>query len=234
MSRGTPEVAATLAALPHFRELSPDVLQRVVAVSSELRLATDETLFRAGQKCDAFFVVREGLVRVYRLAPDGRQQVVHHVGPGRSFAEAALFHHGIFPANAAAAEPSRVIRIDGAGFLRLLADERALAGSMVGSLCGWLHTLLDRIEVLTLISAGSRLATYLLRLPARDVGGELRVALPLPKKGLAAELSITPETLSRLLARWRDRGLVRVDGAEIALLDVRTLQTLADSGDAGD
>jgi CRP-like cAMP-binding protein len=203
VNRATPQIAATLAALPHFHELPPEVLQRVVSVSSEVALAADETLFRAGQKCDAFFVVREGLVRVYRLAPDGRQQVVHHVGPGRSFAEAALFHHGIFPANAAAAEPSHVIRIDGAGFLRLLADERALAASMVGSLCGWLHTLLDRIEVLTLISAGSRLATYLLRLPARDVGGELRVELPLPKKGLAAELSITPETLSRLLQRWR-------------------------------
>ncbi len=100
---------------------------------------------------------------------------------------------------------------------------------MVGSLCGWLHTLLDRIEVLTLISAGSRLATYLLRLPAREVSGELCVTLPLAKKELAAELSITPETLSRLLARWRDRGLVRVEGRTLVLLDGRTLEAIAES-----
>ncbi|HZL99436.1 MAG TPA: Crp/Fnr family transcriptional regulator, partial [Planctomycetota bacterium] len=150
-----------------------------------------------------------------------------------TFAEAALFHHGIFPASAMASEASLLIRIDGARFLRLFAEERALAASMVGSLCGWLHTLLDRIEVLTLISAGSRLATYLLRLPARQEQGELRVQLPVAKKGLAAELSITPETLSRLLGRWRERGLIRVEGRSLALLDSRTLEALAESSAAG-
>jgi CRP/FNR family transcriptional regulator len=225
-------LSESLAALPHFRELRPELLARVAALSREVTLATGETLFHAGQHCDAFYAVREGLVRVYRLAPDGREQVLHHIAPGHTFAEAALFHHGIFPASAAATEPSRLIRIDGAQFLRLFAEERALGASMVGSLCGWLHTLVDRIEVLTLVSAGSRLAAYLLRLPARDVKGELVVELPVAKKGLAAELSITPETLSRLLHRWRERGLVRVDGRKLALLDVRTLQAIADSNAA--
>ena len=101
---------------------------------------------------------------------------------------------------------------------------------MVGSLCGWLHSLLDRIEVLTIVSAGARLAHYLLRLQAREERGVLSVQLPVPKKDLAGELSITPETLSRLLARWRDRGLVRVEGARIELLDVQALEVLADHG----
>ena len=233
-ARSTDDLATALSALPHFQELPPELLARVAAMCREVDLQHGELLFHAGQRCDAFFVVRAGLVKVFRTAPDGREQVVHHIGPGHTFAEAALFHHGIFPASAAAVEPSRVIRVDGASFLRLFAEERGLGASMVSSLCGWLHVLLDRIEVLTLISAGSRLATYLLRLPAHEAGGKLVVELPLPKKDLAAELSITPETLSRLLARWRERGLVRVDGRNLALLDVRTLEALAESSAAGD
>lgn len=229
---GADDVAAGLAALPHFRELSPELLAKVAGLSREVELAAGEPVFQAGQRCDAFFAVRAGMIRVFRQAPDGREQLVHHIGPGHTFAEAALFHHGIFPASAVAAEPSRLIRIDGPRFLRLFADERALAASMVGSLCGWLHTLVDRIEVLTLISAGSRLATYLLRLPARSVKGELRVELPVAKKELAAELSITPETLSRLLHRWRERGWIRVDGRTLALLDSQTLEALAESSAA--
>ncbi|MGQ0553146.1 MAG: Crp/Fnr family transcriptional regulator [Planctomycetota bacterium] len=223
------DLSSTLAALPHFRELPPPLLARVVGMSREIELAAEEILFHAGQRCDGFYIVCSGVVRVFRTAPDGRQQVVHHIGPGGTFAEAALFHHGIFPASAAAAEPARLIKIDGPRFLKLFAEERALGSSMVGSLCGWLHTLLDRIAVLTLISAGSRLASYLLRLPAREVSGELCVTLPLAKKELAAELSITPETLSRLLARWRDRGLVRVEGRTLVLLDGRTLEAIAES-----
>jgi CRP/FNR family transcriptional regulator len=190
-------------------------------------------LFHEGQRCDGFYFVEAGRMKIYRLAPDGRERIVHHVGAGQSFAEAALFHFGMFPASAAPVDgPATLLRIDGARFLQLLQDERALGASMLGSLCGWLHVLLDRIEVLTLISAGSRLATFLLRLPARDVGGELRVQLPVPKKDLASELSITPETLSRLLARWRDRGLIRVEGRSVALLDPRTLETLAEASSA--
>jgi len=223
---------AALAELPHFRDLTPDLLAKVAALSSEVALGSGELLFQAGQRCDSFFALREGRMRIFRLTPDGREQVVHHIGPGQTFAEAALFHHGVFPASAAAVEPSRLLRIDGPRFLRLFSDERALAGSMVGSLCGWLHTLLDRIEVLTLISAGSRLATYLLRLPARPAEGGLRVDLPLAKKDLAAELSITPETLSRLLARWRERGLIRVEGRSLALLDTPTLEAVAESSAA--
>ena len=230
---GAPGVAQALAELPHFRELPPELLSKVVALSREVALDAGEPLFQAGQHCDAFFVVRQGLVKVFRLAPDGREQVMHHIGPGHTFAEAALFHYGIFPASAAAVEATSLIRIDGPRFLRLFAEEPALASSMVGSLCGWLHTLLDRIEVLTLISAGSRLATYLLRLPAREVRGQLRVELPVAKKSLAAELSITPETLSRLLHRWSERDLIRVDGRSVALLDSQTLEALAESSAAG-
>jgi len=66
------------------------------------------------------------------------------------------------------------------------------------------------------------------------VKGELRVELPVAKKELAAELSITPETLSRLLHRWRERGWIRVDGRTLALLDCKTLEALAESGAAGE
>lgn len=220
-----------LAALPLFHDLPPELLARVCGLSSVIEARPGVELFRQGQRCDAFFAVLDGLVKIYKLTPDGREQVVHHVGPGQCFAEAALFHFGIFPASATAAvAPTRLIRIDGPRFLALLQDERALATSMVGSLCSWLHVLLDRIEVLTLVSAGARLATHLLRLPARQAGGELVVELGLPKKDLASELSITPETLSRLFARWRDRGLIRVEGGRVALLDTRTLEALAESG----
>jgi len=228
-----PELQQPLAALPHFRDLSPELLARVAALTRRVELEPGQTLFREGDCCDGFYFVEAGRVKIYRRTPDGRERIVHHVGPGQSFAEAALFHFGVFPASAASVDgPATVLRVEGARFLQLLAEQHALGTSMIGSLCGWLHVLLDRIEVLTLLSAGSRLATYLLRLPAREVGGVLQVELPLPKKDLASELSITPETLSRLLARWRDRSLIRVEGRTVALLDTRTLETLAESSSA--
>ena len=227
-----PSLRAALSALPHFRELPPEGLDRVAALCRPLELAAGEALFREGQAAEAFFVVLSGAVAVYKLAPDGREQVVHHVGPGRTLAEAALLQFRVYPANArAVSTPTRVLRIEGAGFVRLLAEDRSLATSMIGGLCVWLHLLLDRIEVLTRASAGARLAAWLLAQPARTAEGRLEVELKLAKKSLAAELSLTPETLSRLLRRWMDAGWVEVAGRRIGLLDVAALQALADGGD---
>ncbi len=229
----SPDIRALLARLPHFRGLPEDVLEPVLATASLLELRAGEDVFREGARCDGFFVVAAGRVKIYRLAEDGREHVVHDIGPGRSFAEAALFHGGRFPAGAAALEtPTQLVKLDGAAFLELFEREPRLGTSMVGSLCTWLHSLLDRIETLSIVSAGARLAHHLLRLPARQHEGQLAVTLPVAKKDLASELSITPETLSRLLGRWRDRGLVSVDGAQIVLLDVPALELLAEAGDA--
>ena len=225
------EIRPHLARLPHFRGLGDDVLDAVVDTASMLELSAGDDVFREGQRCDGFFVVAAGRVKIYRIREDGHEQVVHDIGPGRTFAEAALFHQGRFPAFAAALEsPTRLVRLDGRRFLDLFASEPRLASSMVGSLCNWLHALLERIETLSIMSAGSRLAHHLLRLPATDRDGTLVVTLPVAKKELASELSITPETLSRQLARWRDRGLVAVDGSQVSLLDPVALETLADTG----
>lgn len=227
----TPTARDLLARLPHFRGLPTDVLDAVVGTASELHLRAGDDVFREGERCSGFFVVAEGRVKIYRLREDGREQVVDDVGPGNTFAEAALFHRGRFPAYAAATQsPTRLVKLDATGFLALFASEPRLGTSMVGSLCSWLHSLLERIETLSIVSAGARLAHHLLRLPARQEGDTVVITLPVAKKDLASELSVTPETLSRLLARWKAQGWVEVDAARVTLLQPAAIEALADTG----
>jgi CRP-like cAMP-binding protein len=224
------DLAEALGGLPLFRDLDARLLSAIAACCTVNRLAARDELFREGQPCDAFFAVLKGAVRVYRVTQDGREQIVHHVAPGRTFAEAALLHHRRYPASAAAdVTPTEVVRVDGRRFQALLVAEPRLGPSMIGSLCGWLHALVDRIELLSKVSAGARLAQYLLQLPARTEGEALVVELPVAKKTLAGELSITPETLSRLLARWKELGVVQSQGRRVVLADVRALEAMTGS-----
>jgi CRP-like cAMP-binding protein len=99
---------------------------------------------------------------------------------------------------------------------------------MVASLSMWLAGLADRIEELSVTSAVARLAHYLLRLPSRSEGGATVIELPMAKKELAAHLAITPETLSRVLRRWQDTGLLRTSGRKLEITDERLLVAIAD------
>lgn len=225
-------LADALRALPHFSALPPDLLDEIARGSRTRTLASGEVLFRQGDPCRGFFVVQHGAVRVYRLSKDGREQVLHHVRAGQSFAEAALLGTGRYPANAAATEAAtEVVEIGGDVFQRLFRGDSRLAAAMVSSLCMWMHELVERIEELSVASAGARLARYVLRLPASGSSDPLTIELPMAKKDLAAHLAITPETLSRLLRRWQDQGVVRSIGKTLVIQDSRVLLAIADRDD---
>ena len=220
-----------LEKLPHFRNLPRELVDAIAAGSRMLELRAGETIFTQGSEATGFFAVVEGAARVCRISPDGREQVLHHLRAGQSFAEAALLSFGRFPAHAIATEDgTQVIEIGATTFLRLFREDPRLSAAMVGSLCMWLLSLVERIEELQVASAPSRLARYMLRLPATGAHDPLQVELPMAKKELAAHLAITPETLSRLLRRWQDSGVVETRGRHLALLDSRVLLAIADRG----
>lgn len=221
-------VLETLRRLPHFGGLDDATLARLAAASRLLRPGAGELIVHEGEPCRGFFAVRTGSVRVFRVAPDGRVQVLHRLGPGHSFAEAAVLNMGAYPASAEALEDgTEVIEVGAATFLALFDTDRRLPRVMVASLCGWLRTLLTRVEELSVHSAGARLARYLLDLPARDTESGLEIELPMSKKEIAELLGITPETLSRQLRRWDDQGVIRSERAGLVLLRPDTMLSIA-------
>jgi CRP/FNR family transcriptional regulator len=222
------DLEPALRSIPHFKGVPADLLSQIAATSRILRPEEGAILFREGDPCRAFYAIRSGSVRLFRMHADGREQVVHNLREGMTFAEAALLSIGRFPVAAIVTEPSTVLlEIGGERFLALLRTDARLAPAMIGSLCARLVSLVERVEELSLVQAGSRLARWLLRQPAVGTK-EPAVELALPKKDLAAHLAMTPETLSRLLGRWQDEGWIENDRARVVLLDAAALIALSD------
>ena len=228
-----PTIFETLSALPHFHLLEPDLRERLATLSRSRSLRAGEILFHEGEACRGFFAIRRGGIKLYRATPDGREQVVHNFRAGQTFAEAALLNLGHYPVSAVATEsPTELVEICGEPFLRLLHEESRLAPAVVGSLCMRLVALVERVEELSLISAGSRLARWLLRQPSKAEARGFRIELVLPKKELAAHLSMTAETLSRLLRRWHDEGLVESERGSLTILEPDRLAALGEGDSA--
>ncbi|HJO26747.1 MAG TPA: Crp/Fnr family transcriptional regulator [Planctomycetota bacterium] len=222
-------IAETLKRLPHFRTLADDVVEGVSACCRLRSFQGAETVFMEGQAARSFFVVRTGGVRLYRLSSSGREQVLNNLRPGQSFAEAALFNFGFYPASCATTgNPTELVEVRGESFMKLFKSDETIAAAMVGSLCQRLSVLIERLDELSTVSAGARLARHLLKLPIMGNTPPLELKLPLAKKDLAAHLSITPETLSRLFGRWRDRGIMETSGSTLRIFAVETLEAIAD------
>ena len=160
-----------------------------------------DLLFEQGEPAAGFYAVASGKVKIYKLSPEGKERILHVVLPGSTFADAAIFDDGCYPAFAEVLEKSTLVFFPKQDFLDLLHQHSQLAINIIGGLSRFLRQFVTQIEDLTFRDVPSRLARYLL-----DLGAEQRseVILPFTKTQLASNLGTVSETLSRTFRKLSD------------------------------
>jgi CRP/FNR family transcriptional regulator len=177
------------------------------------RLDAEEILFMEDDPCAGFYVLVEGAIQLTRfgLTP-GSHPTLAVVLPVSSFAEAALFAGEAFPATATALKASKVMLFPKESFLRTMREDPDLALAIIHAQAVWLRKLTMQIQQLSASDSLERLKHWLREhLPKKGP-----LTLPVTKKALAAQLGMTPETLSRGLRSFQNQGLIEVKGTQIS------------------
>ncbi len=200
-----------------FTGLSGDDLATIASFTVVQALAKGDYLFHEGEPARGCYLVQSGAVSVHRVNAVGKEQVIHVFRAGESFAEASLASPTGYPADARAVEPSSVLLIPKAPILDLLGRRPDLAMRMLGSMSAHLRVLVGMLDDLTLKDVETRLLNWLVKHGRSAAGGVIK--LPGTKRVLAAELGTSSETLSRTLARLRDRKLISVAARTITVPD---------------
>lgn len=212
-----------------FAELDEAQLERVVADVQPVQLARGESLFAQGQTAEHFYLVRSGQIKLYRLSAEGNEKVIEIIQPGQTFAEALIFmSQSRYPVHAEALEEASLLSFSNRVFKAVLSESVETCFRLMATMSMRLHQHVNEIERLTLHNATHRLVGYLLRQETTLCGQVEEVRLPASKHTIASRLSIQPETLSRILTRLADQGLIRVQGNAIQLLDVQALRYLVE------
>ena len=201
-----------------FKGLQDAQLERIAEISHEKNYKRGESIFFEGDEATGFYVVAEGKIKIFKMSPDGREQILHIFGPGEPFGEVPVFHGQPFPANAVTMAPSALLFFPRREFVDLVVSTPSLALSMLAMLSLRLRRFASQVESLSLKEVPGRLAAHLVYL-AEEQGRTDRVVLDIPKGQLASLLGTSPETLSRIFARMSEEGLIRVHGKKIELLD---------------
>ena len=217
----TLQAADALRRTPLFSTLPDEDLRWVASTAVPRRFGRKEPLFREGDPVEGFYVVASGKVKVFKLSEEGKEQVLHVVGPGQTFAEAALFEGGSYPAHAETLAETEVLLLPKRAFLELLEKRPAVAVRMLGSLSRWLRQMTSLVEDLSLRDVEARLLLFLSEelhvrgIPLRD-GATLE--LPFSKNVLASRLGTAPETFSRALKKLQEEGRIDVRGKRIRIV----------------
>lgn len=212
---------------PLVAGLAPTQQADLRAAGTERALPHGTTLFREGEPAVALFGVLGGRVKLIRTNPDGRELLLHLVGPGETFAEAALFAGATCPATATAVEDTVLWAIERTRLVGMLERSPDLALRMLGAMARWTRRLAGRLEAMTQQRVEERLAAFLLSLAPRRVRAGDVLTFEDPRHLVAAQIGTGPEVLSRALRRLEDEGLARFDGRRVEVLAPDRLRSLA-------
>ena len=191
-------------------------------------LPAGSTIFREGEPFDAIAAVRGGTVKTCVVDREGREQVLGFHLPGEVIGLSAI-DRAHYPCNAVA--------LDSVLLCRFSFPRMAMLATQLPGLQQQLFRLMSRdIGKAALLagdhSADERLAAFLLLMSRRYAArgfSATRFRLGMPRTDIANYLRLAPESVSRVLRRFQDQGLIRVQGRDVELKGSAELERLAGS-----
>lgn len=185
-----------------------------------------DTIFHEGEEFKAIAAVRAGTVKTTVIDSNGDEQVLGFFLPGEIIGLNAI-HQNKYPCNAVA--------VDTVMLCRFSFPKMALLATKMPELQAQLFRLLSQdINKAALLagdySAEQRIAAFLISLSRRFAArgfSSTQLLLAMTRTDMANYLRLAPETVSRVLRRMQDGGLIGVERRELTLRNYEALMQLA-------
>ena len=229
----TESIEKVLRKTPLFANLTEAEMRALASRVIRKRLKQGEPLFAEGDPCAGMFLVASGKIRIFKLSPSGREQVLAMESAGSSIAELPVFDGGNYPAAASAWEDSEILFISRKDFQNFCREHPDVALKVIAVVGSRLRRLVGIIEELSFTTVRERLIALILELA--EAGGtpsEEGIPLELTKshQELAAELGTVRELISRNLSRLQAEGFLEVAGHRLLVKDLARLKCELASG----
>lgn len=216
------DALGTLGRHPYFSSLPMKARKAVDRRVIARRYGRGASIFSERDRPPGLYLVESGTVRVFKVSEDGKEQVLHHIGPGESFNDVAAFDGGPSPASAQAAEPTTVLLVPREALLDLMRSYPEIAVAALQVLSTRLRQMSRLVEDLSLRHVVSRVAGVLLRPAPRGAGTTLPT-----RQELAAMVGTVREVATRALKHLENLGAIRLGPrGRVAILDRGILERL--------
>ncbi|MBD3422519.1 MAG: cyclic nucleotide-binding domain-containing protein [Chitinivibrionales bacterium] len=195
-----------------FGDLSPKSKDILVDMAVPRTVRKNESLFCEGEQGTSIYLMACGAVQLYKSSAEGKDIVIKIARIGEMFAEVILFEKNTYPVSAVAIQKSTVFALHKDAFHEHLAKPD-FRNEFITMLMQKQRYLAERVKFLTMHEVDERFFMFV----KSQYGARENIRPGISKKDMAAAIGASPESLSRLLLRLRERGQVKWEGGEIKL-----------------
>lgn len=213
-----------------FQDMTPREMHRLATRTKMRRYERGKVIAHPDDPPDTIYLVKEGTVKLCRYSAGGRVQILALLKRGNIFGERALV--GAPEAvHCEAFEDTLICVLRRRDFEELIQSKPEMALRVMKVLAERLRQAEEAVESLAFRDVPERLALLLTRLA--EVYGEphegaRRLALRFTHHDLASMIGATRETVTNVLNRFRDDGLITIEDRHIVIRDLSRLEARRD------
>ncbi len=185
-----------------FSDLDDLELKELENISKIKNFNSGETIFYEGEKPKYLYILIDGEVKIYKTTQNSKEIVLNIFKPINMIAELTIFSEINFPATALALQNSKLILIDANRFKAEFLDRLAL--KFISSLIKKIQNLEYTIQNSIVLSATERVAKF--------IYDNEKSFKELKHKDIANKLNLTPETVSRVLKKFKNNQILSDKG----------------------
>lgn len=209
-----------LARFNAFAELADDSRRLLDQALVLRRFRTPSAILHKGQAVSGAYVVVEGRLRVFTLAPNGTEATLYFIDPGETCVLAlnCLFNDFLYPAWVQPEGGATVALIPGAVYRRLFEMEPGIRDMTVQALSTAVFRLMAELELVHSSHHRQRLANFVLSHAAADG------CLKMTQQQLAHHLGTTREVIARLIREFVAQDMLATGRGSLRICDVFRLR----------
>ena len=214
-----------------FCDLPDAALQAFETIKYATAYPQGAVLFVEGQVPRGIFVLCQGRVKLSLCATDGKTLITKIAEPGEVLGLSATVSGKPYLLAAGTLDPCQVNFVKRDDFLRFLKEHSEACFKVVEQLSEKYNTACHEVRSLGLShSAGEKLAKLLLEWTFKKgqaAKHEPRLKLAFTHEAIAQMIGTSRETVTRMLADFRERQIVQVKGSTLVIRDKAALKLIA-------
>jgi CRP/FNR family transcriptional regulator len=213
-----------LSRVTYFANLDAALLDMIAKQTRLQQYDLGHIVLLEGDHDVALYIVETGWLKAVKTSAEGREHVLHFIGPGEVFNAIGVFAEDSNPATVIALEATSVWVIQQEAMLTLFDEHPELGRIVIKRLAKRVQQLIQMVEDLSLRTIEARLARYLI-----DQSRAEQLARPrwATQAEMANRLGTVPDVLNRALRSLSKDALIRVERHQIQILDYAGLETRA-------
>ena len=219
--------------LPFFKHLPAHAIADINRLFEDRDVPAEQAIYFEGDPGEYLYLVAMGKVKLMRHTSAGREVLLDILRGGEYFGSLSVPGGRGYTETAMAQTDCCILQISSSNFEKVLNTYPDVTMRVLNAVGQRLEESQEIVKQLSVYSTEQRIAAALVRL-AKKMGEQKQegtlIQLPFSRQDLAAMTGTTVETVSRVMSRFSEEGLISTGRKWVEVNDLEHLEQIAKEG----